>query len=91
MTHPIRTAEPGRTLADDLLHRLNQLIAMRDCAARLMARDRLGRDFFPRGEPLLPSKSADLAKLVAAYERAALRRPTPTATGAPVENIKGEK
>ncbi|MEY4720990.1 MAG: hypothetical protein RIQ46_715 [Pseudomonadota bacterium] len=31
--------------------RLERLAAMRDAAARLMARDRLGRDVFPRGAP----------------------------------------
>ncbi len=38
-------------LALRLQLRLERLGAMRDAAARLMARDRLGRDVFPRGAP----------------------------------------
>jgi segregation and condensation protein A len=38
-------------LALRLQLRLQRLAAMRDGAARLMARDRLGRDVFPRGAP----------------------------------------
>ena len=38
-------------LALRLAHRLARLAAMRDAAARLMARDRLGRDVFARGRP----------------------------------------
>ena len=38
-------------LALKLQLRLQRLAAMRDAAARLMARDRLGRDVFPRGAP----------------------------------------
>ncbi len=36
-------------LADHLAFQLDRLAAMREAAARLMARDRLGRDVFPRG------------------------------------------
>jgi segregation and condensation protein A len=38
-------------MAAHLAFQLERLQAMRDCAARLMARDRLGRDFFARGLP----------------------------------------
>ena len=38
-------------LAARLQLRLQRLDAMRDAGARLMARDRLGRDVFPRGAP----------------------------------------
>ncbi|MBU6268973.1 MAG: segregation/condensation protein A [Sphingomonadales bacterium] len=38
-------------LALRLQLRLQRLAAMREAAARLMARDRLGRDVFPRGSP----------------------------------------
>ena len=38
-------------LALRLAHRLARLAAMRDAAARLMARDRMGRDVFARGRP----------------------------------------
>ncbi len=41
----------GEELAAHLAFQLERLEAMRDAAARLMARDRLGRDFFPRGLP----------------------------------------
>jgi segregation and condensation protein A len=39
----------GEDLAAHLAFQLERLQAMRDAAARLMARDRLGRDFFARG------------------------------------------
>lgn len=38
-------------IAGELRHRLARLSAMRDAGARLMARDRLGRDTFARGAP----------------------------------------
>jgi len=40
-------------LAANLAHQLERLEAMRRSAARLMARDRLGRDFFARGMPVM--------------------------------------
>ena len=40
----------GEELAAHLAFQLERLQAMRDVAARLMARDRLGRDFFARGQ-----------------------------------------
>jgi segregation and condensation protein A len=49
--------EPGddgpsaEDLAAHLAFQLERLAAMRDAAARLMARDQLGRDFFARGVP----------------------------------------
>ena len=49
--------EPGEDgpsaedLAAHLAFQLERLQAMRDAAARLMARDQKGRDFFPRGVP----------------------------------------
>ncbi|CAN1569787.1 scpA Rec8/ScpA/Scc1-like protein (kleisin family) [Paracoccaceae bacterium] len=49
--------EPGEAgpsaedLAAHLAFQLERLAAMRDAAARLMARDQLGRDFFARGLP----------------------------------------
>jgi len=39
----------GEELAAHLAFQLERLQAMRECAARLMARDRKGRDFFVRG------------------------------------------
>jgi segregation and condensation protein A len=41
----------GEELAARLAFQLQRLEAIRAVAARLMARDRLGRDVFPRGEP----------------------------------------
>ena len=49
--------EPGdegpsaEDLAAHLAFQLERLAAMREAAARLMARDQLGRDFFARGVP----------------------------------------
>ncbi len=40
----------GEELAAHLAFQLERLQAMRDVAARLMARDQLGRDFFARGQ-----------------------------------------
>ena len=40
----------GEELAAHLAFQLERLQAMRDAAARLMGRDRLGRDFFARGQ-----------------------------------------
>ncbi|MEM1351931.1 MAG: ScpA family protein [Pseudomonadota bacterium] len=40
----------GEDLAAHLAFQLERLQAMRDAAARLMGRDRLGRDFFARGQ-----------------------------------------
>ena len=40
----------GEELAAHLAFQLERLQAMRDAAARLMARDQLGRDFFSRGQ-----------------------------------------
>ena len=41
----------GEDLAAHLAFQLERLAAMRDAAAKLMARDRMGRDFFVRGVP----------------------------------------
>ncbi|MDJ0637731.1 MAG: ScpA family protein [Paracoccaceae bacterium] len=41
----------GEELAAHLAFQLERLSAMRDCAAKLMARDQKGRDFFVRGIP----------------------------------------
>lgn len=44
-------APNGEELAEVLAFRLRRLQAMRDVAAKLMTRNRLGRDVFPRGAP----------------------------------------
>ena len=41
----------GEELAAQLAFRLQRLEAMRDAAAKLMHRNRLGQDFFARGDP----------------------------------------
>lgn len=48
---PTEEGPSGEDLAAHLAFQLERLQAMRDVAARLMARDRLGRDFFVRGLP----------------------------------------
>jgi len=48
---PQEEGPSGEDMAAHLAFQLERLQAMRDCAARLMARDRLGRDFFARGQP----------------------------------------
>jgi len=46
---PTDAGPSGEELAAHLAYQLERLQAMRDCAAKLMARDHLGRDFFARG------------------------------------------
>jgi segregation and condensation protein A len=48
---PAEDGPSGEDMAAHLAFQLERLQAMRDCAARLMGRDRLGRDFFARGIP----------------------------------------
>ena len=65
----------GEELAAHLAFQLERLQAMRDVAARLMARDRLGRDFFARGIPEVVecvrkvTYSATLLDLMQGYAR----------------------
>lgn len=47
---PMDEGPSGEELAAHLAFQLERLQAMRDAAAKLMARDRLGRDFFARGQ-----------------------------------------
>ena len=73
--------EPGEDgpsaeeLAQHLAYQLERLQAMREAAARLMARDQLGRDFFARGLPEDITRlrkveySATLLDLMRAYAR----------------------
>ena len=46
---PTEEGPSGEELAAHLAFQLERLEAMRNCAAKLMARDQLGRDFFARG------------------------------------------
>lgn len=46
---PTEEGPSGEELAAHLAFQLERLAAMRDAAAKLMARDQLGRDFFARG------------------------------------------
>jgi len=48
---PTDEGPSGEDLAAHLAFQLERLSAMRDCAAKLMARDQKGRDFFVRGIP----------------------------------------
>lgn len=72
---PSEDGPSGEELAAHLAFQLERLEAMRDVAARLMARDQLGRDFFPRGIPEEVSRvrrityTATLMDLMQAYAR----------------------
>ncbi len=74
---PDPTAEgpSGEDLAAHLAFQLERLAAMRAVAARLMARDQLGRDFFARGATQTVTRvrevrySASLLDLMQAYAR----------------------
>jgi segregation and condensation protein A len=72
---PAEEGPSGEELAAHLAFQLQRLQAMRDAAARLMARDRLGRDFFARGVSQTVERtrkisySATLLDLMQAYAR----------------------
>lgn len=72
---PTEEGPSGEDLAAHLAFQLERLQAMRDAAARLMARDQLGRDFFVRGLPEDVMRirtvdfSATLLDLMHAYAR----------------------
>ena len=72
---PTDEGPSGEDLAAHLAFQLERLQAMRDAAAQLMARDRLGRDFFARGLPEQVERvrrvrySATLLDLMQAYAR----------------------
>lgn len=72
---PTEEGPSGEELAAHLAFQLERLEAMRDAAARLMARDQKGRDFFVRGIPEDVTRvrqvkySATLLDLMQAYSR----------------------
>ncbi|MFY0690914.1 MAG: segregation/condensation protein A [Paracoccaceae bacterium] len=72
---PAEEGPSGEDLAAHLAFQLERLAAMRDAAARLMARDQLGRDFFVRGVPEDVTRTrritytATLLDLMQAYSR----------------------
>ncbi|MEK0163074.1 ScpA family protein [Phaeobacter sp. JH20_36] len=72
---PTEDGPSGEELAAHLAFQLERLQAMRDSAARLMARDQLGRNFFARGQGedvtriRTVSYSANLLDLMQAYAR----------------------
>ncbi|ATG42991.1 segregation and condensation protein A [Phaeobacter piscinae] len=72
---PTEEGPSGEELAAHLAFQLERLQAMRDCAAKLMARDQLGRNFFARGQSedvtriRTVSYSANLLDLMQAYAR----------------------
>jgi segregation and condensation protein A len=72
---PHEEGPSGEELAAHLAFQLERLAAMRDVAARLMARDQKGRDFFVRGLPEDVMRirtlrySANLLDLMQAYAR----------------------
>lgn len=82
---PSEDGEPtGEELAALLAFRLKRLDAMRDAAAQLMTRKRLGRDVFPRGlpEPVRVTRSgvyeANVYDLLKAYSQQRQRNATQT-------------
>lgn len=72
---PSEEGPSGEELAAHLAFQLERLQGMRDAAARLMARDRLGRDFFARGQSEMVTRvrkvtySATLLDLMQGYAR----------------------
>lgn len=72
---PTEAGPSAEDLAAHLAFQLERLQAMREAAARLMARDQLGRDFFARGLPEDVARhrkvtySATLLDLMRAYAR----------------------
>ena len=72
---PTDEGPSGEEMAAHLAFQLERLQAMRDCAARLMARDQKGRDFFVRGIPESVETvrtvhyTANLLDLMQAYSR----------------------
>lgn len=72
---PTEEGPSGEELAAHLAFQLERLQAMRDAAARLMARDQKGRDFFVRGIPETVQRvknvtySATLLDLMQGYSR----------------------
>lgn len=76
---PEEDGPTGEDMAAHLAFQLERLQAMRDAAARLMARDRLGRDFFARGQPEAVTRTrrvrhtATLLDLMQAYARTRTR------------------
>ncbi|MFP4044423.1 MAG: segregation and condensation protein A [Rhodosalinus sp.] len=72
---PEEEGPSGDEMAAYLAFQLERLQAMREAAARLMARDRLGQDVFPRGLPETVERvkrvcySATLMDLMQAYAR----------------------
>jgi segregation and condensation protein A len=72
---PADEGPSGEDMAAHLAFQLERLEAMRDAAARLMARDRLGRDVFARGQPETVGRvrraqfTASLLDLMQAYAR----------------------
>ena len=76
---PTEEGPSGEELAAHLAFQLERLSAMRDVAARLMGRDRLGREFFARGVPEEITRSrkitytASLLDLMQCYARTRTR------------------
>ena len=72
---PADEGPSGEEMAAHLAFQLERLQAMRDCAARMMARDQKGRDFFVRGIPenvetvRTVNYTANLLDLMQAYSR----------------------
>lgn len=63
-----------KDLANRLLFNLNRHLAIREVAARLLARDQKGRDFFPRGVSPSTVQGDTLEDLCAAYLQVSSRK-----------------
>jgi segregation and condensation protein A len=81
LPQPVQAGEPGaEEMAAQLRWRLARLQAMREAAARIMVRDRLGRDVFARGDPepvrvMKTRKSSDtLYDLLTAYSQQRIKK-----------------
>ena len=81
LPHPAEDGEPtADEMASRLRLRLQRLHAMREAAARLMSRDRMGREIFARGMPepvnviRLPEHVDSLYDLLNAYATQRVRR-----------------
>jgi segregation and condensation protein A len=92
LPEPPADDEPtGEALAEALTFQLQRLEAMQRMAAQLMARPRLGRDTFPRGEPAdvrvrhRPAYEITLYELLSAYGEHKAREETSVLHIAPTE------
>lgn len=83
----------GNELAAYFAQQLEHLLAIRNCAAQLMARDQRGRDFFVRGETEFVSFASpeDRRKdLMVAYDRSTRRDTSAAPSSTSPSSEKGD-